>query len=68
MRLILAVSALLAATVAAAAQTPSWLPPADSARCPSKWGAGDERASYRKEAGDLAWKRTQGFLAKHMKK
>ena len=28
----------------------------------------DERASYRKEAGDLAWKRTQEFLAKHMKK
>jgi carboxymethylenebutenolidase len=28
----------------------------------------DERASYRKEAGDLAWKRTQEFLSKHMKK
>jgi carboxymethylenebutenolidase len=27
----------------------------------------DERASYRKEAGDVAWKRTQDFLAKHMK-
>lgn len=27
----------------------------------------DERASYRKEAGDLAWQRTQEFLAKHMK-
>ena len=27
----------------------------------------DERASYRKEAGDLAWSRTQEFLAKHMK-
>jgi len=27
------------------AQTPSWLPPADSARCPSKWGAGDERGA-----------------------
>ena len=27
----------------------------------------DERASYRKEAGDLAWKRTQEFLAKHMR-
>ena len=32
-------------TSAAIAQTPSWLPPADSARCPSKWGAGDERGS-----------------------
>src|SRR6266446_208143 len=30
---------------AAVAQTPSWLPPADSARCPSKWGAGDERGA-----------------------
>ena len=28
----------------------------------------DERASYRKEAGDLAWKRTVEFLGKHMKK
>jgi len=28
----------------------------------------DERASYRKEAGDLAWSRTQDFLSKHMKK
>ncbi len=32
-------------TGAAAAQTPSWLPPPDSARCPSKWGAGDERGA-----------------------
>jgi Putative cyclase len=45
MRLFLTVSALLAATVAAAAQTPSWLPPPDNARCPSKWGAGDERGA-----------------------
>jgi carboxymethylenebutenolidase len=28
----------------------------------------DERASYRKEASDLAWSRTQEFLGKHMKK
>ncbi len=27
----------------------------------------DERASYRKEASDLAWTRTQEFLTKHMK-
>ena len=27
----------------------------------------DERASYRKAAADLAWSRTQEFLAKHMK-
>jgi len=37
--------ATLMLTSAAIAQTPSWLPPADSARCPSKWGAGDERGS-----------------------
>jgi carboxymethylenebutenolidase len=28
----------------------------------------DDRPSFRKEATDLAWKRTQEFLAKHMKK
>ena len=27
----------------------------------------DERASYRKEAGDLAWNRTQAFFAKNLK-
>ena len=41
----IAFSTLLFAGVAAQAQTPSWLPPPDSARCPSKWGAGDERGS-----------------------
>src|SRR5262245_19295744 len=30
---------------AALAQTPTWTPPPESARCPSKWGAGDERGS-----------------------
>jgi len=29
----------------AAAQSPSWRPPTDSQRCPSKWGANDERGS-----------------------
>src|ERR1700681_4514486 len=33
------------ATTSAIAQTPSWTFPPDSARCPSKWGAGDERGS-----------------------
>jgi kynurenine formamidase len=44
----LMLSTMLAAlllTGAAFAQTPSWLPPPDSARCPSKWGAGDERGA-----------------------
>ena len=30
---------------AATAQTPSWLPPAQAERCPSKWGKEDERGS-----------------------
>jgi kynurenine formamidase len=29
----------------ALAQAPSWTPPAESQRCPSKWGANDERGS-----------------------
>src|SRR5262245_27657658 len=42
-------------TIAANAQTPSWVPPADSQRCPSKWGAGDERgaANHMKPASVL---------------
>jgi kynurenine formamidase len=35
--------ALLAVPILAAAQ--GWRPPAESQRCPSKWGAGDERGS-----------------------
>ena len=27
------------------AQAQSWMPPPESQRCPSKWGAGDERGS-----------------------
>jgi kynurenine formamidase len=40
-----ALSALLLAGTAALAQAPSWTPPAESTRCPSKWGAGDERGA-----------------------
>ncbi|PYM77209.1 MAG: hypothetical protein DME03_06025, partial [Candidatus Rokuibacteriota bacterium] len=29
----------------AAAQSPSWRPPTESQRCPSKWGAVDERGA-----------------------
>ena len=29
----------------AAVEAQSWRPPADSQRCPSKWGAGDQRGS-----------------------
>jgi hypothetical protein len=39
------VSAVLMASTASLAQTPSWTVPPETARCPSKWGAGDERGS-----------------------
>jgi hypothetical protein len=32
---------------AGAAHAQEWVPPADTARCPSKWGAGDQRGSRR---------------------
>ena len=38
-------SALLLATLPALAQTPSWSPPPDNQRCPSRWGAADERGA-----------------------
>jgi hypothetical protein len=38
-------SALLVGICAGYAQTPTWTFPPDSARCPSKWGAGDERGA-----------------------
>ena len=38
-------AAMLAASSTALAQAPSWSPPPESARCPSKWGATDERGS-----------------------
>src|SRR5262245_19046388 len=41
----IAFSAFLFATLAAHAQPPTWLPPPDNQRCPSKWGAGDERGA-----------------------
>lgn len=43
-----ALTIVASATFAAAtaiAQTPSWTVPPDSARCPSKWGVGDERGA-----------------------
>jgi kynurenine formamidase len=42
-RIILVCAAFLAAVTSAAAQ--SWQPPGDNQRCPSKWGAGDERGA-----------------------
>src|SRR5215211_6230637 len=43
--LTIAASTLLLGTVAAQAQAPSWSVPPESQRCPSKWGAGDERGA-----------------------
>ena len=40
-----ALSAVLASSAAVAQQTPTWSPPAEKDRCPSKWGAGDERGA-----------------------
>src|SRR5260221_9152501 len=37
--------AMLAASSTVLAQAPSWVPPPDNQRCPSKWGAGDERGA-----------------------
>jgi kynurenine formamidase len=38
-------SILLLATLPALAQSPSWSPPPDNQRCPSRWGAADERGA-----------------------
>jgi kynurenine formamidase len=38
-------TAALATAGPVLAQAPSWTPPPESARCPSKWGAGDERGA-----------------------
>ncbi|MBX9589079.1 MAG: cyclase family protein [Hyphomonadaceae bacterium] len=43
---VIGIAALLSAgSTASAQQAPSWSPPAEKERCPSKWGAGDERGS-----------------------
>jgi len=39
------VALLFVLGLAASAEAQSWSPPAESERCPSKWGAGDERGS-----------------------
>src|SRR5438552_11264699 len=42
---ILSVIAVVVGSTSVASHAQSWRPPADSQRCPSKWGAGDERGS-----------------------
>ena len=41
----MAVGSTFIASSIAFAQAPTWTVPAESARCPSKWGAGDQRGS-----------------------
>jgi len=44
--IVIGIAAVLALGLStAAAQSPSWRPPTESQRCPSKWGANDERGS-----------------------
>jgi kynurenine formamidase len=45
MRMILACTLLILLVCGNAASAQSWQPPADSQRCPSKWGKGDQRGS-----------------------
>ena len=40
-----AATLLAIASTAVAQQAPTWSPPAEKDRCPSKWGAGDERGA-----------------------
>ena len=43
--LVIGVALVMGLGAVGAAQAQSWQPPADSQRCPSKWGAGDQRGS-----------------------
>jgi kynurenine formamidase len=45
MHIVTSATVVAAILVAAPVRAQSWQPPPDSARCPSKWGAGDERGS-----------------------
>ena len=47
------------ALVVSSATAQSWRPPAESARCPSKWGAGDERGSANHMKPESVMKATQ---------
>jgi kynurenine formamidase len=53
---VLAALSVLLAAGTAGAQAPSWSPPSDSQRCPSKWGANDERGSMNHQKPDAVLK------------
>jgi len=44
-RIVVIVVAAMLGTVSATARAQSWKPPTDEQRCPSKWGAGDQRGA-----------------------
>ena len=44
-----AAAVILLAATSALAQAPSWSPPPDSQRCPSRWGPNDERGSMNQQ-------------------
>jgi kynurenine formamidase len=44
-RIAIGIAIVVALSVSATAHAQSWKPPAENQRCPSKWGAGDERGS-----------------------
>src|SRR2546425_2860573 len=43
--LVIGVALVMGCGAVSVARAQSWQPPADSQRCPSKWGAGDQRGS-----------------------
>ena len=42
---VLILAIVLVGGVSSAAHAQTWQPPSDAQRCPSKWGAGDQRGS-----------------------
>lgn len=51
-----AVAASFAMTGLASAQAPQWQMPSDNQRCPSKWGAGDQRGSGNLQNAEMVTK------------
>jgi len=53
-----ALATAVAVSTGALAQAPTWSPPAEKDRCPSKWGAGDERGSMNHQKAAAVLKAT----------
>jgi kynurenine formamidase len=51
-----AVAFAMLTALPASAQTPSWSPPPENQRCPSKWGAADERGSMNQQKPEAVLK------------